>query len=84
LSSRRRVSFALFINDVLSCKLDFHMVLYSLRLNVYLHNTRYRLLLKEDPHRTNYGMNEPLNGIIKIFHEFSDLLNLVGAGPVLG
>jgi hypothetical protein len=33
----------------------------------------YRYLLKEDPHRTNYGMNEPLNGAIKIFNEFSDL-----------
>jgi hypothetical protein len=67
LSSRRRVSCALFISDVLSFKLDCPIILSSLRLNVYLYNTRYRVLLKEDPHRTNYGMNEPLNGVIRIF-----------------
>jgi hypothetical protein len=61
LSSGRRVSCALFISDVLSCKLDCHIILSSLRLNVYLYNTRYRFLLKEDRHRTNYRMNEPLN-----------------------
>jgi hypothetical protein len=27
-------------------------------------------MLKEDPHRTNYGMKEPLNSAIMIFHEF--------------
>jgi hypothetical protein len=27
-------------------------------------------MLKEDPHRTNYGMKEPLNGALMIFHEF--------------
>jgi hypothetical protein len=67
LSSRRRVSCALFINcvlDVLSCKLDCPIILSSLRLNVYLYNTRYRFLIKEDPHCTNYGMNDPLNGAI--------------------
>jgi hypothetical protein len=73
LSSRRRVSCALFISDILSCKFDCPIILSSLRLNVYLYNTRYRFLLKEDPHRTNYGMNEPLNGAIRIFNEFSDL-----------
>jgi hypothetical protein len=84
LSSRRRVLYALFISDVLSCKLDCPIILSSLRLNVYLYNIRYRCLNKEDPRRTNYGMNEPLNGSIRIFNEFSDLLSLVGAGTVLG
>jgi hypothetical protein len=39
LSSRRRVSCALSISDVLSCKLDCPIILSSLRLNVYLYNT---------------------------------------------
>jgi hypothetical protein len=39
LSTRRRVSCALFISDVLSCKLDSPIILNSLRLNVYLFNT---------------------------------------------
>jgi hypothetical protein len=75
LSSRRRVSCALFISDVLSCKLDYPFILSSLRLNVYLYNTRYIILLKEDPHRTNYGMN----GAIRIFNEFSDLFEYDGS-----
>jgi hypothetical protein len=37
---------------------------------------RYRFLLKEDPHRTNY---EPLNGAIRIFNEFSDLFEFGGS-----
>jgi hypothetical protein len=37
LSSRRRVSCALFISDVLSCKLDCPIILSSLRLNFYLY-----------------------------------------------
>jgi hypothetical protein len=65
LSSRRRVSCTLFIGDVLSCKLDYPIILSWLRLNVYLYNTRYRFLLKEDPHRTNYGMNEPIEWCYK-------------------
>jgi hypothetical protein len=73
LSSRSRVSCALFIIDVLRCKLDCLIILSSLKLNVCLYNTKYRFRLKEDPHRTNYGMNEPLNGAIRIFIEFSDL-----------
>jgi hypothetical protein len=72
LDSRRRVLCALFISDVLSCN-DCPIILSSLRLSVYLYNTWYRFLLKEDPHRTNYGMNEPLNGTLRIFNEFSDL-----------
>jgi hypothetical protein len=40
---------------------------------------RYRFLLKEDPHRTNYGMNEPLNGAIRIFNEFSVLFEFGGS-----
>jgi hypothetical protein len=48
LSCRRRVSCALFISDVLSCKLDCPIIFSSLRLNVYLYNNRF--LLKEDPH----------------------------------
>jgi hypothetical protein len=40
LSSRRRVLCALFISDVYSCKLDCPIILSSLRLNVYLYNTR--------------------------------------------
>jgi hypothetical protein len=47
-------------------------------LNIYLYNTRNRFLLKEDPHRANYGMNEPLNGAIRIFDEFSDLFEFGG------
>jgi hypothetical protein len=49
------------------------IILSSLRLVCYLYNIWYRFLLKEDPHRTNYGMNEPLNGAIRIFDELSDL-----------
>jgi hypothetical protein len=79
LSSRRRVSCALFISDVLSCKLDCPIILYSLRPNVYLFNTRYRFLLKEDLPRSNYRMNEPLNGAIRIFNEFSDLFEFDGS-----
>jgi hypothetical protein len=41
--------------------------------------TRYRFLLKEDPHRTNYGMNEPLNGAIRVLYEFSDLFEFFGS-----
>jgi hypothetical protein len=37
---------------------------------------RYRFLLKEDPHRSNY---EPLNGAIRIFNEFSDLFEFGGS-----
>jgi hypothetical protein len=33
----------------------------------------------KDPHRTNYGMNEPLNGAIRIFNEFSDLFEFGGS-----
>jgi hypothetical protein len=40
---------------------------------------RYRYLLKDEPHRTNYGMNEPLNGAIRIFNEFSDLFEFGGS-----
>jgi hypothetical protein len=40
LRSRRRVSCALFISDVISCKFDCPIILSSLRLNVYLYNTR--------------------------------------------
>jgi hypothetical protein len=79
LSSRRRVSCALFVGDVLSCKHDCLIILSSLALNVYLYNSRYRFLLKEDPHRTNYGMNEPSNGAIRIFNEFSDLFEYDGS-----
>jgi hypothetical protein len=32
-------------------------------------------MLKEDPHRTNYGMN----GAIRIFDEFSDLFEFGGS-----
>jgi hypothetical protein len=28
---------------------------------MFICNTRYRFLLKEDPHRTNHGMNEFLD-----------------------
>jgi hypothetical protein len=69
----------IYISDVLSCKFDCPIILSSLRLNVYLYNTRYRFVLKEDPHRTNYGMNEPLNGAIRIFNEFSDLFEFGGS-----
>jgi hypothetical protein len=51
----------------------------SLRLNVYLYNTRYIILLKEDPHRTNRGINEPLNGALRIFNEFPDLFEFSGS-----
>jgi hypothetical protein len=78
LSHRRRVSCALLISDVLSCKIDFPITLSSLRLNVYLYNTRYRFLVKEDHHRTNYGMNEPLNGAVRIFNKISDLFEFGG------
>jgi hypothetical protein len=50
------------LSDVLSCKLGCPIILSSLRLNVHLYNTRYSFLHEEDPHRTNYGMNEPLYG----------------------
>jgi hypothetical protein len=40
---------------------------------------RYRFLLKEDPHRTNYVMNEPLNCVIRIFNEFSDIFEFGGS-----
>jgi hypothetical protein len=50
-----------------------------LRLNDYLYNTRYRFLLKEDPHRTNYGINEPLNGAIRVLNEFSDVFEFGGS-----
>jgi hypothetical protein len=89
-SSRRKVTCVLIISDILSCTFDCPIILSSLRLNVYLYNTRYRVLLKEDPHRTNYGMNESLNGVIRIFTKilFSNnvqiFLILVGAGTVLG
>jgi hypothetical protein len=43
----------------------------------FLYNTRCRFLLKEDPHRTNNGMNEPLN--IRILDEFSDLFEFGGS-----
>jgi hypothetical protein len=76
------VSCALFISDVLSCKLDYSIILSLLRLNVYLYNNRF--LLKEDPHQTIYGMDEPLNGAIRIFNELQIFLNLVGVGTVLG
>jgi hypothetical protein len=36
-------------------------------------------LLKEDPYITNYGINEPLNGAIRIFNEFSDLFEFAGS-----
>jgi hypothetical protein len=39
--SRRRVLYALFISDVLSCKLDCPIILSLLRLNVCLYNVRY-------------------------------------------
>jgi hypothetical protein len=76
LSSRRRVSCALFISDVIGCKLDCPISFSSLTLNVYLYNPRYKFLLQEDPHRTNYETNEPLNGAIRIFNEFSDLFEI--------
>jgi hypothetical protein len=79
LRSRRRDSCALYIGDFSSCKLDCLIILSSLRLNVYLYNTRYRFLLKKDPHRAIYGMNEPLNGAIRIFNEFSDLFEFGGS-----
>jgi hypothetical protein len=76
LSSRRRVSCALFISDVLSCKLHGHIILSSLRLNVYLYNTRYRILLggSSSPNKL-YGMN----GTIRIFNKFSDLFEFGGS-----
>jgi hypothetical protein len=37
------------------------------------------IILKEDPHQTNYGKNEPLNGAIKIFNEFSHHFELGGS-----
>jgi hypothetical protein len=57
---------------------------FLMRLNVDLYNIYvYRFLLKEDPHRTNYGMNDPrndpLNGAIRIFNEFSDLFEFGGS-----
>jgi endogenous inhibitor of DNA gyrase (YacG/DUF329 family) len=42
LGSRRRVLCALYICDVLNCKLDCPIILSSLRLSVYLYNTWYR------------------------------------------
>jgi hypothetical protein len=61
LSSQCRIPCALFISDGLSSQLG-PIILSSLRLNVYLYNTRYRVLLKEDPHRTRtyYGINAAL------------------------
>jgi hypothetical protein len=79
LSSRRRISCALFISDVFSLKIDCPIILSSFRLNVYLYNTWYRFLIKEDPHRTNHGINEPLNGAIRIFDEFLDLFEFGGS-----
>jgi hypothetical protein len=74
-----RMSCALFISDASSCKLDCPIILSSLRLNGYLYNPRYRFLLKEYPHRTTNGMNESLNGTIRIFNEFLNVLNLEGS-----
>jgi hypothetical protein len=74
-SSRHRVLCALFISDVWSSKFGCPIILSSLRLNVYFFNTRLRMLLKEDPHR----MNEPLNGSLRIFNEFSDLFEFGGS-----
>jgi hypothetical protein len=45
----------------------------SLKLNDCLYNSRYRILLKKDPHPTNYGMNKPLNDTRRIFNESSDI-----------
>jgi hypothetical protein len=74
------VLYLLVMFGVLSFKLDCPIILSSLRPNVYLYKTRYiyRIMLQEDPLRTNYGINQPLNGAIRICNEFSDLLGFGG------
>jgi hypothetical protein len=61
LTKRRTIACVLFIFDILTGKIDSPSLLASVFLNVSHYPLRTSEILRVDFHRTNYGMNEPLN-----------------------
>jgi Reverse transcriptase (RNA-dependent DNA polymerase)/Endonuclease-reverse transcriptase len=69
---RRRIACVLFVYDVLSHKYDCPSILSQMSFLVYRRNVRSRVMFREDQHRTNYGVNAPLDSAIRQFNRFSN------------
>jgi hypothetical protein len=75
LTKRRTIACILFIFDILTGKIDSTSLLASVRFNVSHYPLRTSEILRVDFHRTNYGMNEPLNNAVRKVNENFDLFD---------
>lgn len=71
LSTRRMFAAASFVYDILMYKVKSEIILEQLQLNVYSRNSRHRTLINQPFHRSNYGQNEPISHMIRIFNKFN-------------
>jgi hypothetical protein len=68
LCRKREISSVTFIRDVLCARIDSSSLLRMLALTANPHRTRTRAVLLERFHRTDYGLNKPLNCAIRNFN----------------
>lgn len=71
LEIRRQHAGAIFISDLLNGIILSSYLLMNIKLYAPTRNLRTRTLLKIDFHRTNYGSDEPLNSMSKVYNELS-------------
>lgn len=80
---RRRINLnVLFVYDVLSCRIKSHVLSSLVRVKTPVRAFRNNEFLVVDFHRTDYGMHEPVNNIVRMFNYFSDLFAQSGSRSV--
>lgn len=68
LEARRNVAMASFIGDLLQCNIDCPSLLSNLQINTRRRNLRSHSFLYIRPSRTNYGLNEPIRRMCRVFN----------------
>lgn len=75
LQSRREVSKACFISDLLTSEIDCPELLDQVRLNVPQYRLRSYIPLSISSSRTNYGFNSPLKSMCRVFNQCFDVFD---------
>lgn len=73
LSSRRNNACILFVFDILSGRVDSPQILELLNFRVPFRTTRTVELFRLPVHRTNYGLNEPMFNMCRMFNSVSNV-----------
>jgi hypothetical protein len=76
LAERRANACVMFIFDILFGRVNSSNLLSLFSINPPWFHTRMSDFLQIDFHRTNYGIHEPLNGVVRSFNELADLFDL--------